>query len=49
MTMYAVVIITIDYRATYIYGIGNGRVPPIVLYWAALKHSPEYLVLAKIN
>ena len=40
---------TIDYRATYVYGIGNGRAPPIVLHWAALKHSPEYLALAKIN
>ena len=39
----------IDYRATYVYGIGNGRAPPIVLHWAALKHSPEYLALAKIN
>ena len=40
---------TIDYRATYVYGTGNGRAPPIVLHWATLKHSPEYLVLAKIN
>ena len=39
----------IDYKATYIYGIGNGRALPIVLHWAALKHSPEYLALAKIN
>ena len=44
--MYSVVI---DYRATYVYRIGNGRAPPIVLHWAALKHSPEYLALAKIN
>ena len=41
--------IIIDYRATYVYGIGNGRALPIVLHWAALKHSPEYLAFAKIN
>ena len=39
----------IDYRATDAYGIGNGRALPIVLHWAALKHSPEYLALANIN
>ena len=39
----------INYRATYIYGIGNGHALPIVLHWAALKHSPEYIALAKIN
>ena len=27
----------IDYRATYVYGIGNEHVPLIVLHWAALK------------
>ena len=40
---------TIDYRATYVYGIGNGHALPIVLHWAALKHSPKYLALTKIN
>ena len=39
----------IDYRTTYVYVIGNGHAPPIVLHWAALKHSPVYLVLTKIN
>ena len=41
--------LTIDYRATYVYGIGNGRAPLIVLHWAALKRSSEYIALAKIN
>ena len=40
---------SIDYRATYVNGIGNGCAPPIVLHWAALKYSPEYLALTKIN
>ena len=39
----------IDYRATYVYRIGNGHMPLIVLYWAALKRSSEYIALAKIN
>ena len=39
----------IDYKATYIYRIGNGRALPTVLHWATLKHSPEYLALTKIN
>ena len=33
--------VTIDYRATYIYGIGNKRVPLIVLLWAALNDPPN--------
>ena len=41
--------LTIDYRATYVYGIGNECVPLIVLHWAALKRSSKYIVLAKIN
>ena len=41
--------IIIDHRATYAYRIGNGHTPPILLHWATLKHSPEYLALAKIN
>ena len=39
----------IDYRATYVYGIGNGCTPLIVLHWAALKRSSKYIALAKIN
>ena len=39
----------IDYRATYVYGIGNERSPLIVLHWAALKLSSEYIALTKIN
>ena len=37
----------IDYR-NYVYGIGNERAPPIVMYSNVLKHSPEYLALTKI-
>ena len=40
--------IAVDYRATYINRIGNGRVPLIVLHWAALIPSFEYMALAKI-
>ena len=40
---------TIDYRATYVYGIGNKHALLIVLHWAALKRSSEYIALAKIN
>ena len=40
---------TIDYRATYIYGIGNGNTPLIALHWAALILSSKYKALAKIN
>ena len=39
----------IDYRTTYVYGIGNEHTPLIVLHWAALKQSSEYIALAKIN
>ena len=38
---------TIDYRATYAYGIGNGCVPLIVLHWAALIPSSEYIYSAR--
>ena len=41
--------VTIDYRATYVYGIGSGCVLHIVLHWTALIPSSEYIVLAKIN
>ena len=41
--------LAIDYRATNIYGIGKGHAPLIVLHWAALKRSSEYIKLAKIN
>ena len=41
--------VAIDYRGTCVYGIRNRHTPPIVLHWAALKHSPEYLALASIN
>ena len=40
---------TIDYRATYVYGIENGHVLLIVLHWAALIPSSEYIALAKTN
>ena len=33
----------------YVYWIGNGCVPHIVMYWAALKHSPEYHILSTHN
>ena len=36
---------TTDYRATYIWD-WNECVPPIVKHWAALKHSPKYLMFA---
>ena len=39
----------LEIRATYIYGIGNRSAPPTAMHWAALKHYPEYLALAKIN
>ena len=29
----------IDYRATYVYGIGTGHAPLIVLHWAVLQRS----------
>ena len=38
---------TIDYRATYVYGIGNGRAPLIVLLWATLIPSSEYVYNAR--
>ena len=44
LTPYAIAIYT-----TYVYGIGNGRAPLIVLHWAALKRSSEYIALANIN
>ena len=40
---------TIDYRATYIYGIEKGCMLLVVLHWATLKYSTKYLALAKIN
>ena len=40
---------TIDYRVTYIYGIRNGCVPLIVLHWAGLIPSPEYIAFTKIS
>ena len=46
---FMVVSIIIDYRATYVYGIGNGRALLIVLHWAALIPSSEYIALTKIN
>ena len=39
----------IDYRATYVYRIGNGHSPLIVLHWAALIPSSEYIALVKIS
>ena len=48
MCMAMFVIIELHVHCTYIYGIGNGRAPPIVMHWTALKHSPNYLVLARI-
>ena len=44
-----IILSSIDYRATYINGIGNGCVPLIVLHRATLKYSPKYLALTKIN
>ena len=32
---------TIDYRATYVYGIGNGRAPPIGLHGNASETIPR--------
>ena len=40
---------SIDYRATYVHGIGNGCAPLIVLHWAALIPSSKYIAFTKAN